>query len=42
MHNWHWVIIVYGVYAAIAMVALIFIRETRDLDLEQLDREGFC
>ncbi len=40
MHNWHWVIIVYGIYAAIAMVALIFIRETRDLDLEQLDREG--
>ena len=40
MHNWHWVIIVYGIYAAIAMVALLFIRETRDLDLEQLDREA--
>ncbi|MGA2992459.1 MAG: MFS transporter, partial [Candidatus Korobacteraceae bacterium] len=33
LHNWHWVIIVYGIYAVIAMVALIFIRETRDLRL---------
>jgi MFS family permease len=39
LHNWHWVLIVYGIYAAIAMVALIFIRETRDLNLEELDQE---
>ena len=38
LHNWHYVIIVYGIYAAIAMVALVFIRETRDLDLGELDR----
>jgi MHS family shikimate/dehydroshikimate transporter-like MFS transporter len=37
LHNWHWVIIVYGIYAAIALVALIFIRETRDLNLHELD-----
>ncbi len=37
LHNWHWVIIVYGIYAAIAMVSLIFIRETRDLKLQDLD-----
>jgi MFS family permease len=39
MHNWHYVIIVYGIYAVIAMVSLIFIRETRDLNLEELDEE---
>ncbi len=40
LHNWYWVIIVYGIYAVIAMVALVFIRETRDLDLEKLDQDG--
>jgi MFS family permease len=40
LHNWHWVIIVYGIYAVIAMVALIFIRETRDLRLHELDEEA--
>jgi MFS family permease len=39
LHNWHWVLIVYGIYAVIAMVALVFIRETRDLNLEELDHE---
>jgi hypothetical protein len=34
------VIIVYGIYAVIAMVALVFIRETRDLKLHQLDDEA--
>jgi len=40
LHNWYWVIIVYGIYAVVAMVALVFIRETRDLDLEKLDQDG--
>jgi len=37
LHNWYYVPIVYGVYCAAAMVALLFIRETRDVRLEDLD-----
>jgi MHS family shikimate/dehydroshikimate transporter-like MFS transporter len=36
--NWYYVPIVYAGYGAAAMLALLFIRETRDLRLEDLDR----
>lgn len=39
MHKWYYVPVVYGVYCGAAMVALLFIRETRDVGLEELDRE---
>jgi MFS transporter, MHS family, shikimate and dehydroshikimate transport protein len=39
IHNWRYVIIVYGVYGVIAMVSLLFIRETRDITMEQLDQK---
>jgi MFS transporter, MHS family, shikimate and dehydroshikimate transport protein len=37
LHKWYYVPIVYGIYCAAAMVALLFIRETRDIRLEDLD-----
>jgi MFS family permease len=37
LHNWFYMPIVYVVYCVVAMVALMFIRETRDLSLEELD-----
>jgi MHS family shikimate/dehydroshikimate transporter-like MFS transporter len=37
-HKWYYVPIVYGFYCAVAMLALRFIRETRDLKLEGLDQ----
>jgi MHS family shikimate/dehydroshikimate transporter-like MFS transporter len=37
LHKWYYVPIVYGVYCAAAMFALLFIRETRDVRLEDLD-----
>ena len=36
-HKWPYIPIVYGLYCAVAMLALGFIRETRDLKLEDLD-----
>jgi MHS family shikimate/dehydroshikimate transporter-like MFS transporter len=36
--NWYYIPIVYAGYGAAAMLALLFIRETRDLRLEDLDR----
>jgi MFS family permease len=36
-HKWYYVPLVYGVYCAAAMLALLFIRETRDISLEDLD-----
>jgi hypothetical protein len=36
-HNWIYVPLVYSVYGAAAMIALLFIRETRDVRLEDLD-----
>ncbi len=39
IHKWYYVPIVYGIYCAVAMISLLFIRETRDLDLQDLDRE---
>jgi len=35
--KWYYVTIVYAVYCAVGMLALAFIRETRDVDLEALD-----
>ena len=37
-HKWYYIPIVYGFYCAVAMLALRFIRETRDLKLEDLDQ----
>ena len=37
LHNWYYVPIVYAVYCVAAMLALLFLRETRDLRLEDLD-----
>jgi MHS family shikimate/dehydroshikimate transporter-like MFS transporter len=37
-HKWYYVPIIYGVYCAVAMIALRFIRETRDLKFEDLDQ----
>ncbi|RSL17219.1 putative MFS family arabinose efflux permease [Edaphobacter aggregans] len=37
-HKWYYIPIVYGIYAVVAMIALRFIQETRDLKLEDLDR----
>jgi MFS family permease len=35
--RWYYVPIVYGIYCAVGMLALAFIRETRNVDLEGLD-----
>jgi MFS family permease len=40
LHKWFYVPVVYSVYCVVAMVALLFIRETRDLSLEELDQEA--
>jgi len=39
VHKWFYVPVVYAVYCVVAMVALLFIRETRDLSLEELDHQ---
>ena len=39
-HKWHFVPIVYAVYCVVAMLALLFVRETRDIDMEEMDRES--
>ena len=36
-HHWHYLRLAYAVYGAAAMLALLFIRETRDIRLEDLD-----
>jgi MHS family shikimate/dehydroshikimate transporter-like MFS transporter len=36
-HKWYYVPIAYAVYCVVAMLALLFIRETRDVNLEALD-----
>jgi MFS transporter, MHS family, shikimate and dehydroshikimate transport protein len=36
-HHWHYLPLTYAVYGAAAMLALLFIRETRDVRLEDLD-----
>jgi len=37
LHNWYYLPAVYAVYCGTAMLALLFIPETRDLTLEELD-----
>jgi hypothetical protein len=39
-HHWHYLPLLYAVYGAAAMLALLFIRETRDIRLEDLDGLG--
>lgn len=39
LHNWYYLPMIYIVYCAAAMLALLFIPETRDLRLEDLDHE---
>ena len=39
-HKWHFVPIVYAVYCVVAMLALLFVRETRDINMEEMDRES--
>jgi len=39
LHNWYYLPMIYVVYCAAAMLALLFIPETRDLRLEDLDHE---
>ena len=39
LHKWYYLPIVYAAYCVVAMLALLFIGETRDLSLEELDRE---
>jgi MHS family shikimate/dehydroshikimate transporter-like MFS transporter len=37
VRHWHYLPVTYAVYGAAAMLALLFIRETRDIRLEDLD-----
>jgi MFS transporter, MHS family, shikimate and dehydroshikimate transport protein len=37
LHKWYYVPVVYAVYGTAAMIALMFLRETRDLNFEDLD-----
>ena len=37
LHKWHYLPMIYAAYCAAAMLALLFIRETRDLRFEDLD-----
>ena len=37
LHRWYYVPIVYAVYCGVAMLALLFLRETRDMSLQDLD-----
>ena len=39
-HRWYYLPLTYAVYGAAAMLALVFIRETRDIRLEDLDHPG--
>lgn len=38
--KWYFITVVYAIYAAVAVLALLFIRETRDLPLDELDAAG--
>lgn len=37
-HRWYFVPVIYAFYCAVAMLALLFIRETRDVNLSALDQ----
>jgi MFS transporter, MHS family, shikimate and dehydroshikimate transport protein len=38
IHKWYFVPVVYAIYCVVAMLALLFIHETRDVNLEELDQ----
>src|SRR5215470_7651118 len=40
VHRWFYMPVVYGVYCVAAMLSLLFIRETRDLAIEDIDQEA--
>jgi MFS family permease len=40
LHRWFYIPVVYGVYCVAAMLSLLFIRETRDLTMQDLDQEA--
>ena len=40
LHRWFYMPVVYGVYCVAAMLSLLFIRETRDLTMQDLDQEA--
>ena len=37
-HRWYYVPVMYAVYCIVAMLALFFVRETRDVKLQDLDQ----
>jgi MFS transporter, MHS family, shikimate and dehydroshikimate transport protein len=37
-HKWYYVPMIYAFYSVVAMLALLFVRETRDVKLQDLDR----
>lgn len=39
-HRWYYVPIIYAIYSVVAMLALLFVRETRDVKLQDLDHSG--
>jgi MHS family shikimate/dehydroshikimate transporter-like MFS transporter len=39
-HRWYFVTLLYAIYCVVAMLALLFIRETRDVNLRDLDQGG--
>jgi len=39
LHKWFYMPVVYGVYCAVAMLALLLMRETRNVSIEELDLE---
>jgi len=40
VHHWHYLPAIYAIYGIAAMFALLFIRETRNIQLEDLDGPG--
>jgi hypothetical protein len=40
VHHWHYLPAIYAIYGIAAMFALLFIRETRNIKLEDLDGPG--
>ena len=40
VHHWHYLPAIYAIYGIAAMFAVLFIRETRNIRLEDLDRPG--
>src|SRR5215467_5194685 len=40
LHRWFYIPVVYGIYCVAAMLSLLFIRETRDLTMQDLDQDA--